>query len=57
VERSGSSLRALGPAGCRSYILERGVGLLGGEAVGGDGTELPGGELVEIFFGEVGGNF
>ena len=30
---------------------------LGGEAVGRDGFELPGGELVEIFFGEVGGDF
>lgn len=31
--------------------------VLGGEAVGGDGLELPGGELVEIFFGGVGGDF
>ena len=30
---------------------------LGGEAVGGDGGELPGGELEEVFFEWVGGDF
>lgn len=31
--------------------------LLGGEAVGGDWVELPGGELVEVFFVGGGGDF
>src|SRR5580704_18559547 len=50
----------MGRSGLRPYMTLQGVREclnLGGEAVGGDGVELPGGELVEVFFGGGGGEF